>query len=60
MREYWVADPAARTVEIFTLDRDTLHLTESAAGEDTLVSSVLGDTPFPLAADFSDLSEGGE
>lgn len=45
VREYWIVDPEARTIEILTLDRDALHLALSASGMDPLVSPLLGELP---------------
>jgi Uma2 family endonuclease len=49
VREYWIADPEARTLEIFALDRDAFHLAVGAAGDDRPVSPLLG--PLPVAVD---------
>jgi Uma2 family endonuclease len=49
VREYWIVDPAERTFEILTLDRDALHSTIVASGSDVLVSPLLG--PLPNVAD---------
>jgi hypothetical protein len=42
VQEYWIVDPASRTVEILTLDRDAFHGAQMAAGEDVAVSPLLG------------------
>ena len=49
VREYWLVDPERRSIEILTLDRDALHLTVAASGQDVLASPLLGQ--LPVAAD---------
>src|ERR687898_383812 len=49
VREYWLVDPEARTIEILTLDRDAFHLAVAASGDETPVSPLLG--PIPTRAD---------
>ena len=56
VREYWIVDPEARSIEILTLDRDALHFAQAAAGSEVLVSPLLGeigvvDDLFPTIAD---------
>ena len=55
VREYWLVDPEARTLEILSLDRDAFHLAVAAAGDDTPTSPLLG--PLAIAVDdlFPDL-----
>jgi Uma2 family endonuclease len=53
VREYWIVDPASRTVELLALDRDVFHSTRLARGEGDVVSPLLGDATFPLAAIFT-------
>jgi Uma2 family endonuclease len=48
VREYWLIDLEARTIEILTLDRDAFHLAVAASGDETPVSPLLG--PFPTTA----------
>jgi Uma2 family endonuclease len=48
VREYWIVDPEARTLEILTLDRDALHLADAVSGAEKPVSFLLG--PLPIAA----------
>ena len=57
VREYWIADPASGAVEILALDRDAFHTVQRASGEDAVISSLLGDAAFPLAAIFAGVSE---
>ncbi len=45
VREYWLVDPEARTIEILSLDRDSLHLVSSVSGADTPVSPLFGSLP---------------
>jgi Uma2 family endonuclease len=53
VREYWVVDPEARTFDILTLDRDALHLTESASNNTAPTSPLLGPLPVPVAELFA-------
>jgi Uma2 family endonuclease len=46
VREYWIADPVARTLEILTLDRDAFHLVSVSTGRDASVSPLFGSLPF--------------
>ncbi len=57
--EYWIVDPANQTVEILTLDRDALHIAQSASGDDAVISRLLGDVAFPLAGIFAETDERG-
>ena len=41
IREYWIVDPAARRVEVFWLMLDTYALAQTAAGHDSLRSTIL-------------------
>lgn len=45
VREYWIIDPEARTVEILALKGHALHLSQFAAVSDVLVSPLLGAIP---------------
>jgi len=55
VREYWLVDPDARTIEILTLDRDAFHLAVAASGNETPVSPLLGPLPTTAAALFADI-----
>jgi Uma2 family endonuclease len=57
VREYWIVDPESQAVVVLTLDRDALHTVQRASGDDTVISSLLGDAAFPLAAIFAGVSE---
>ncbi len=57
VREYWIVDPMSRTIEVLTLDRDAFHTAQVAAGQDTVVSPLLGGMAFPLATVFARLDE---
>lgn len=48
VREYWLVDPEARTLEILTLDRDALHLAVTASASDRPVSPLVGPLPIPV------------
>lgn len=41
VKEYWVADPLNRSLEIYSLKRHNLALAETLRDEDTLTSSIL-------------------
>jgi Uma2 family endonuclease len=45
VREYWLVDPDARTVEIVSLDRDAFHLALVVSGGEPLDSPSLGQLP---------------
>jgi len=49
VREYWIVDPEARTLEILALDRDAFHRAVAASDEERPVSPLLG--PLPIAVD---------
>jgi Uma2 family endonuclease len=53
VREYWLVDPERRSVEVLSLDRDALRVAQVAAGDETIVSPLLGGAAFPLAAIFA-------
>jgi Uma2 family endonuclease len=57
VREYWIVDPENRTLEILTLDRDSLHTRQIATGAETAASPLLNDFAVPLAAVFARLDE---
>ena len=57
VREYWIVDPASRAVEILALDRDAFHTVQRASGDDAVISSLLGDANFPLAAVFAGVDQ---
>jgi Uma2 family endonuclease len=45
VREYWLVDAEARTVEILSLDRDAFHLALAVSGGVPLDSPILGQLP---------------
>ena len=53
VREYWLVDPDARTIEILALDRDAFHLAVAASGNETPVSPLLGPLPNTAAGLFA-------
>lgn len=53
VREYWIVDPMSRTVEVLVLDRDAFHTVQTAAGDDSVVSSLLDGATFDLDAMFA-------
>jgi Uma2 family endonuclease len=56
VREYWLVDPDARTIEILALDRDAFHLAIAVSGGETPVSPLLGPLPTTVAALFADIN----
>jgi Uma2 family endonuclease len=59
VREYWIVDPDARTVEILALDRDAFHAVERGASADRIASPLLGALPFGSEAIFAGIDEIG-
>jgi Uma2 family endonuclease len=57
VREYWIVDPEAETVEIFTLDRDALHTVTVASGGDTLVSPLVGSLSITVESLFPTIDD---
>ena len=57
VREYWLVDPFARTVEILTLHRDTFRTTQTASGDGVIVSPLLGDLALHLPQVFARIDE---
>jgi Uma2 family endonuclease len=57
VREYWIVDPAQRTVEILTLDREAFHSSQMASGDDAAVSPLLDGAAFPLAQIFANVGQ---
>ena len=55
VREYWLVDPEARTIEMLALDRDAFHLAVAASGDETPVSPLFGTLPLTAAALFADI-----
>ncbi len=56
VREYWIVDPATRSVEILTLDHDTLHRAKAVSGEGTIASPILA-VEFALDAIFANVGD---
>jgi Uma2 family endonuclease len=56
VREYWIVDPAARSVEILTLHDETLIEATVAQGEDEIRSPLL-DTTFSLTDIFAEVGD---
>jgi Uma2 family endonuclease len=45
VKEYWLLDPEARTIEILALEGDAFHRTLAGSGADIPVSPLLGELP---------------
>src|SRR6266542_5911753 len=48
VKEYWIADPISRTIEVFLLEKDTYQSIGIFGGEQTLLSRVLPDFSIPV------------
>jgi Uma2 family endonuclease len=57
VREYWIVDPEARTLDILTLERDALHTRRTASGDEDILSPLLEGAEFPVAAVFARFDE---
>jgi Uma2 family endonuclease len=57
VREYWLVDPDARTIEILVLDRDAFHLAVTASGSDIPVSPLLGPLPIAVERFFAGIED---
>ena len=55
VREYWIADPDTRRVELYVLEGERLVLAETAQGQGRLRSRLLPDLEVDLEALFRDL-----
>ena len=55
VREYWIVDPASKTVDVLTLDRDAFHTVQTAAEDASVISPLLGGATFPLAEIFANV-----
>ena len=44
-------------MEVLTLDRDAFHTVQRASGDDAVISSLLGDATFPMAAIFAGVDQ---
>jgi Uma2 family endonuclease len=58
VREYWLVDPNARTIEMLVLDHDAFHTVQRAAGNEMVVSPLLGSATFALESIFAGVGEG--
>ncbi len=57
VREYWIVDPEARTIEILALDCDALHLVAVSSGDEIPVSPLLGQLPVTAAGIFAGIGD---
>ncbi len=53
VREYWLVDPEARTIDVLALSSDALHSRGITAGDDRVTSALLPDLSFPASAVFA-------
>jgi Uma2 family endonuclease len=56
VREYWIVDPAARSVEILTLHEDALHTAYASTGSGTITSPLL-NSALALEAIFANVED---
>jgi Uma2 family endonuclease len=52
VREYWIIDPDAQTVEVYSLRQDRYALLERYESGQTVQSELLGDFEIPVDAIF--------
>jgi Uma2 family endonuclease len=57
VREYWIVDPEARTLELFTLDRDAFHQTALMSGDEQVESPLLGPLSITVDSLFPTIEE---
>ena len=53
VKEYWIADPESRTVEIYVLEADDMRLRATMTGQDEITSSVLPGYRFKTESVFA-------
>ncbi|MCY7330240.1 MAG: Uma2 family endonuclease [Saprospiraceae bacterium] len=52
VREYWIVDPQARSIEVYQMDNDRYRLRSFAAEEGTIKSAVLTDLELDVSTVF--------
>ncbi len=57
VREYWIVDPEARTLQMLGLDRDAFHEMVAASGTDHPVSPLFGPLPVAVNEIFPTIDE---
>jgi Uma2 family endonuclease len=57
VREYWIVDPEARTVEVQALHLDAFHAVQTTAGGDRIESPLLPDLALIAAEVFAGLDD---
>ena len=60
VREYWLVDPEARSVEVLELHRDAMHLRRRFTEGETVVSSLLPGAAISLADLFAGTGDSAE
>ena len=57
VREYWLVDPASRTVDVLTLQCELYRLSQTATGSEAVLSPLLSGVSLPLPQVFSRIDE---